>query len=59
MPDYKTLPLSRIEYDRKNVPPAHGDGHGHGGGHDEKKPAEKKATGHGALEAAQNFGGLS
>jgi molybdopterin-containing oxidoreductase family iron-sulfur binding subunit len=34
MPDYGTLPLSRVEYDRKNVPPAHGDAHGapaHGG----------------------------
>jgi molybdopterin-containing oxidoreductase family iron-sulfur binding subunit len=27
MPDYNSLPLSRVEYDKKNVPPAH-DGHG-------------------------------
>jgi molybdopterin-containing oxidoreductase family iron-sulfur binding subunit len=32
MPDYHALPLSRVEYDRKNVPPALGDAHG--GGHD-------------------------
>ncbi len=39
MPDYQTLPLSRIEYNRKNVPPAHDTGHApaaHGA------PAEKK-----------------
>jgi molybdopterin-containing oxidoreductase family iron-sulfur binding subunit len=58
MPDYQTLPLSRIEYDRKNVPPSHDAGHGHGDAPGEKK-AEKKATGHGALETAKNFGGLS
>jgi Fe-S-cluster-containing dehydrogenase component len=28
MPDYAVLPLSRVEYNRKNHP-AHGDGHGH------------------------------
>jgi molybdopterin-containing oxidoreductase family iron-sulfur binding subunit len=30
MPDYNALPLSRVEYDRKNVPPAHGEAHGSG-----------------------------
>ena len=34
MPDYKALPLSRIEYDKKNVPQTHGDAHGHAGTHD-------------------------
>jgi Fe-S-cluster-containing dehydrogenase component len=29
MPDYHDLPLSRVEYNRKNVPPAHDNGHGH------------------------------
>jgi MoCo/4Fe-4S cofactor protein with predicted Tat translocation signal len=29
MPDYNALPLSRVEYDKKNVPPVHGNGHGH------------------------------
>ena len=29
MPDYNALPLSRVEYDKKNVPQSHGNGHGH------------------------------
>ena len=29
MPDYGTLPLSRVEYNRKNVPTGHGAGHEH------------------------------
>ena len=58
MPDYRPFPLSRVEYDRKNVPPSHGDGHGHGGAHGEAKPGSK-ATGHGALDAVSKFGGLS
>jgi molybdopterin-containing oxidoreductase family iron-sulfur binding subunit len=29
MPDYKPLPHSRTEYDRKNVPPSAGHGHDH------------------------------
>ncbi|MGH7947220.1 MAG: 4Fe-4S dicluster domain-containing protein, partial [Opitutaceae bacterium] len=32
MPDYHALPLSRVEYDKKNVPQTHGNGHG--GAHD-------------------------
>ncbi len=61
MPDYKSLPMSRVEYDKKNVPPAHGDDHGHGGhgGHGAEKKAEKKSPGHGAVEAVKKFGGLS
>jgi Fe-S-cluster-containing dehydrogenase component len=31
MPDYQSLPLSRVEYDNKNHPP-HADDHGHNGG---------------------------
>jgi MoCo/4Fe-4S cofactor protein with predicted Tat translocation signal len=43
MPDYQALPLSRVEYERKNVPPAHDD-HGHGAhGHAAPK-AEKKGA---------------
>jgi len=32
MPDYEKIkmPLSRVEYEKKNVPPAHDDGRGHG-----------------------------
>ncbi len=57
MPDYKSLPLSRIEYDRKNVPPSHDDGHdAHG---PDQKAGEKKAPAHGALPSAPNVGGLS
>ncbi len=45
MPDYQSLPMSRVEYDKKNVPQTHGDGHGHGAhaapGADKAK-AEKK-----------------
>ncbi len=29
MPDYNALPMSRVEYDKKNVPQSHGNGHGH------------------------------
>ena len=35
MPDYGALPLSRVEYERKNVPPAHGDGAHGAPAHDE------------------------
>jgi molybdopterin-containing oxidoreductase family iron-sulfur binding subunit len=28
MPDYHALPLSRVEYDKKNVPQSHGNAHG-------------------------------
>jgi molybdopterin-containing oxidoreductase family iron-sulfur binding subunit len=60
MPDYKPLPLSRIEYAKKNEPAAHGSGHGaddHGAPGAEKK-AEKKAPTHGALPVAPRAGGL-
>ncbi len=46
MPDYGSLPLSRVEYNSKNVPAPHGDAHGapapHGAGHE----AETKKGGH-------------
>ena len=64
MPDYSALPLSRIEANKKNHPPAHGE-HGGAGehgapahGHEEKK-VEKKAPAHGGLEMMKRFGGLS
>src|SRR6185436_6786175 len=46
MPDYQPLPMSRVEYEKKNVPPALGEGHGHGGGHDAHgaPKAEKKGA---------------
>jgi molybdopterin-containing oxidoreductase family iron-sulfur binding subunit len=43
MPDYQDLPLSRIEYSRKNEPAAHGDDHGHSAGDD----AHAEPTAHG------------
>ncbi|MSU48587.1 MAG: 4Fe-4S dicluster domain-containing protein [Opitutus sp.] len=65
MPDYNALPMSRVEYARKNVPQTHG----HGGGHDahgspapahgDGKKAETKVPGHGALEIVKKMGGLS
>jgi molybdopterin-containing oxidoreductase family iron-sulfur binding subunit len=39
MPDYSSLPLSRVEYNRKNGHAAPGEGHGH--------EAAKPAAGHG------------
>ncbi len=42
MPDYKDLPLSRIEYNKKNVPTPHGDAHGQvAPAHGEKAGAKK------------------
>jgi len=54
MPDYGSLPLSRIEYNKKNVPAVHGEGAHEGHGHGEAKP-----EGHGAIDAFKRFGGLS
>ena len=59
MPDYNPLPLSRVEYAKKNEPAAHGDSPG---GHDapgHEKKAEQKAPAHGAWPAASRSGGLS
>jgi molybdopterin-containing oxidoreductase family iron-sulfur binding subunit len=52
MPDYRALPLSRIEYDKKNVPQGHGDSHG--GGHDAHG---KTAPASGAGTKAEKKGG--
>jgi molybdopterin-containing oxidoreductase family iron-sulfur binding subunit len=61
MPDYKPLPLSRIEYAKKNEPAAHGDGHGsdNHGAHGADKQTGKKAPTHGALPVAPRTGGLA
>ncbi|MEI6463584.1 MAG: TAT-variant-translocated molybdopterin oxidoreductase [Verrucomicrobiota bacterium] len=59
MPDYQPLPMSRVEYDKKNVPPAHDAGHGQADPHGGEKKAEKKATSHGSLDTFMHFGGLS
>jgi MoCo/4Fe-4S cofactor protein with predicted Tat translocation signal len=64
MPDYAALPLSRVEYNKKNHPAGH-DEHGGGGehshapahGHEEK--SMKKSEGHSALSIAHRIGGLS
>jgi MoCo/4Fe-4S cofactor protein with predicted Tat translocation signal len=54
MPDYKNLPLSRLEYEKKNVPQTHGDAHGHGGAHDAHG---KTAPESGAEQKAEKKGG--
>ena len=63
MPAYRDLPLSRIEYKRKNEPAGHGSAHGDHGhsapAHGEKAHSEKKKDGHTVLEAAKRLGGLS
>jgi molybdopterin-containing oxidoreductase family iron-sulfur binding subunit len=60
MPDYGALPLSRVEYNKKNHPASHGEEHGGAGEHAPAHGAEKKAEpGHGLLGDAKKFGGLS
>jgi molybdopterin-containing oxidoreductase family iron-sulfur binding subunit len=65
MPDYQTLPLSRIEANKKNHPAAHGESHGGAGEHGapahgpEDKKVEKKESAHGSIESLKRFGGLS
>ncbi|MEO6003543.1 MAG: TAT-variant-translocated molybdopterin oxidoreductase [Opitutus sp.] len=58
MPDYNALPLSRVEYNRKNHPGAHGE---HEAG--EHAPAhgseETKHEKHGAIQSLKRLGGLS
>ena len=55
MPDYAALPLSRVEYNRKNHPAGH---EGHGAG--EHAPAgEAKEPGHALRDVTQRLGGLS
>ncbi len=62
MPDYAALPLSRVEYNKKNHPAGHEE-HGGAGehapahGHEEK--SMKKSEGHSALAVANRIGGLS
>jgi molybdopterin-containing oxidoreductase family iron-sulfur binding subunit len=53
MPDYASLPLSRIEHDRKNEPPGMKE---EGGEHGENKEA---GHGHASLNVNNFFGGLS
>ena len=67
MPDYKDLPLSRIEYKAKNEPAVHGDhGHGESGAHGAPAPAHdhpevktEEKKGHGLLQTFNRIGGLS
>lgn len=54
MPDFNALPLSRVEYDKKNVPPPIGDGHGHSTAHDTHG---KTAPAAGAETKAEKKGG--
>ena len=53
MPDYNALPLSRVEYNKKNVPPGAGEHHAPGG------EEHAKPEGTGAIDALKRFGGLS
>jgi molybdopterin-containing oxidoreductase family iron-sulfur binding subunit len=53
MPDFRPLPLSRVEYSRKNEPASHGHGD-----HGSAKPA-KKGPSHGSAAGAPKTGGLS
>jgi molybdopterin-containing oxidoreductase family iron-sulfur binding subunit len=59
MPDYGALPLSRVEYNKKNHPA----GNAEPGGAGEQAPAhaeeKKKAPGHALLDAAKQYGGIS
>jgi len=57
MPDYNALPLSRIEYNKKNVPPGAGGHHAPGHGHEGE--GKEKHEGTGAIDALKRFGGLS
>jgi molybdopterin-containing oxidoreductase family iron-sulfur binding subunit len=57
MPDYGALPLSRVEYNKKNHPGGHGE-HGGAGEHAPESGAEKK-KGTGLLGDAKKFGGMS
>jgi molybdopterin-containing oxidoreductase family iron-sulfur binding subunit len=62
MPDFRPLPFSRIEYERKNVPPAPDPGHGHDG-HGAPGPSsqkeKKKGSAQGAKSALATAGGIS
>jgi MoCo/4Fe-4S cofactor protein with predicted Tat translocation signal len=62
MPDYAALPLSRIEYNKKNHPAGH-DEHGgageHAPAHGNEEKSMKKSEGHSALSIAKRMGGLS
>lgn len=71
MPDYASLPLSRVEYNTKNHPGGHGEGHGsdsHGeeASHGESHGEEESSHGHDATDGhtsimknALRTGGLS
>ncbi len=58
MPDYTELPLSRVEYQRKNEPAGHGEGHGedHAPTQGEHKHDHDS---HSAMNALKRLGGLS
>ncbi len=58
MPDYRDLPLSRVEYNTKNHPAGHGE-HGAGEHAPEHGHAVPEAEKHGVIEAFKRIGGLS
>ncbi len=58
MPDYGALPLSRVENLKKNGTGHEGAHHG-AGEHAAPAHEEKKAEGHGVIDAMKKFGGLS
>jgi molybdopterin-containing oxidoreductase family iron-sulfur binding subunit len=61
MPDYAELPLSRVEYNKKNHPADHGGAgeHGHAPAHGHEEKPMKKSGGHSALPVVNRVGGLS
>ena len=58
MPDYQSLPLSRVEYNSKNHPPSDHGAHGHEG-HGPAPAAPKAEKKHGMIDTAKTLGGLS
>ena len=62
MPDYASLPQSRVEYNKKNHPAGHDDHGGageHAPAHGTEEKSMKKSPGHTGLAVANRIGGLS
>ena len=61
MPDYASLPLSRVEYNNKNHAGGHGEDHGHGDSHHEEEAHDShEPEGHTSImKNALRTGGLS
>jgi MoCo/4Fe-4S cofactor protein with predicted Tat translocation signal len=61
MPDYASLPLSRVEYNNKNHPAGHGEDHGSGASpHEDESQGSHEPDGHTSMmKNALRTGGLS